>query len=53
MTKGFEDLSITWTGTRLYIYEQDGSGAEYLAGSPEEVAEIVKHYIEEMEYEVC
>ena len=49
MGRTFEDLTVTWTGERLYIHEQDGSGVEWLADSPEEVGRLLTEYIEMME----
>ena len=49
MTKGFEDLTLTWDGKHFFIHEQNGSGVEWLADSTEEVAKLLKGYIENME----
>lgn len=40
------DLSVGYDGTSVFIANEDGSGAKYLARTPKQVAFAVQKYIQ-------
>ena len=46
MLKGFNGLQIDWEDGIVYIYEENGTGAEYPAETMEDVIKHVSEYLE-------